>query len=89
MPEKAANNRSAGIDRLFATPGARADRWRNLTELAESWAKDSGSRAKFDAALADMAATEAFHAYPGAQLLAVLRNSATNDDPQATASREE
>jgi arginine decarboxylase len=86
MSEKQASSRSAGIDRLFATPGARADRWRNLTELAETWAKNSGSRAEFETAFADMAATEAFHAYPGPQLLAALRNSATNDDAQATAS---
>ena len=86
MPETEINERSTGIDRLFASPGARADRWRKLTELSEFWANNSGSRDKFETALADMVATEAFHAYPGSQLLATLRNHATNDDPQATAS---
>ena len=27
------------IDQLFAGPGARADKWRNLVELGDAWAK--------------------------------------------------
>jgi arginine decarboxylase len=85
MASNGANKRTASIDRLFATPGARADRWCELTEAAESWVGNSGDRTKFGAALAEMAPTEAFHAYPGPQLLATLRNTAANDDAQATA----
>jgi arginine decarboxylase len=73
------------IDQFFAGPGARADQWRHLVELAEGWSHGSGSRAKFEAALADMAATEEFHAYPGTQLMTALRDHAAANDASATA----
>jgi arginine decarboxylase len=76
----------ARIDQLFAGPGARADQWRNLVEVAEAWSRGSGSRDKFEAALAEMAATEEFHAYPGLQLMTALRDRARENDAQATAS---
>ncbi len=74
------------IDKFFSGPGARGDQWRDLVELAESWSNGSGSRAKFEAALAEMTATEEFHAYPGFELLAALRDHAAEDDAHATAS---
>ena len=74
------------IDKFFSGPGARGDQWRNLVEVAESWSSGSGSRAKFEAALAEMMATEEFHAYPGFELLATLRDHAAEDDAQSTAS---
>jgi arginine decarboxylase len=83
---KAATGHPARIDQLFAGPGARADRWRNLVELAEAWADRSGNRTKFEAALGEMTATEEFHAYPGHKLLAALRNHAAADDASAAAS---
>jgi hypothetical protein len=61
------------IDQFFAGPGARGDQWTNLVELAGTWTSNSGGRAAFDAALAEMTATEEFHAYPGLQLIAALR----------------
>ena len=73
-----ANGAGGQIDRFFAGPGSRGDQWRNLVEIAES-----GARAKFDAALAELAVTDAFHAYPGPQLLAALRNN--DSDMPATA----
>jgi arginine decarboxylase len=74
------------IDRLFSGPGARADQWRNLTELAEAWAGGSGERAKIEKALADLAPTEEFHAYPGGHLIAALRGRVAENDALATAS---
>jgi arginine decarboxylase len=74
------------IDQFFSGPGARGDQWRNLVTLAESWSNGSSNRAKFEAALAEMTATEEFHAYPGFELLAALRGHAEEDDAQATAS---
>ena len=74
------------IDRFFAGPGARGDQWRNLVELAEAWSGGSVKRAKFEAALAEMTATEEFHAYPGLQLMTALRDHAAENDAQATAS---
>ena len=74
------------IDQLFAGPGARGDRWRSLVELAEVWSRDSGSRDDFEAALAEMTATEEFHAYPGFQLMTALRDHAAEDDARAAAS---
>src|SRR6516225_9513848 len=74
------------IDRLFAGLGARGDRWRNLVELAEAWSNGSGDRAKFEAALAELTATEEYRAYPGSQLMAALRDHAAENDAPATAS---
>jgi arginine decarboxylase len=82
----AANRHPARIDQLFAGPGARADQWRNLVEVAEAWSNGSGDRDKFEALLAEMTATEEFHAYPGLQLMASLRHHAAQNDAQATAS---
>src|SRR5262245_12850231 len=68
------------IDSFFAGPGARADRWCHLMELADAWSNGTGERLEFEAALAEMTPIEEFHAYPGLQLMAALReHSAAND----------
>jgi arginine decarboxylase len=82
---EAATANHVQIDRFFAGPSSRSDQWRNLAELAEAWSSGSGSRAQFDAALADVMATEEFHAYPGHQLIAALRDQAAANDARATA----
>ena len=76
---------SVRIDQFFAGPGARADQWRNLAELAEAWSEKAGTRAEFDRALAEMVPTEEFHAYPGSQLMATLRDHVEENDASATA----
>src|ERR1700755_1939960 len=81
----APDHRTVRIDRFFAGPGARGDQWRNLVELAEAWAKGSGTRAKCDAALAEMSGNEEFHAYPGPKLMGALRDHAAANDADATA----
>ena len=73
------------IDRFFAGPGARGDRWQSLTELAEGWSRGSAKPTQFEAALAEMTATEGFLAYPGSQLMAALRDRAEADDAHASA----
>ncbi len=83
---KGAVSHGARIDRFFAGPGARGDQWRNLVELAESWAAGSSSRPKVEAALGELTATEEFHAYPGCELMAALRERAAEGDARATAS---
>ena len=85
MPE-ATSGYSGRIDQFFAGPGARGDQWRNLVELAEAWSNGSGSRSEFEAALAEMTATEEFHAYPGFQFMTALRDHAEESDARATAS---
>jgi arginine decarboxylase len=72
------------IDQFFSGPGARADRWRDLQDAARVWASGSGKRTDFEAALAEMAALEEFHAYPGAHLMSALRDTAASDDGRAT-----
>jgi arginine decarboxylase len=79
------DHQSARIDRFFAGPGARCDQWCDLVEIADAWCKDAGHRVSFDAALADMMATEQFHAYPGPRLLTALHDHAADNDPRATA----
>ena len=82
---KVAGGQPVQIDRFFAGPGARGDQWQNLVELAEAWSDGSGSRAKFETALGEMAVTEGFYAYPGLQLMTALRDQAEANDAQATA----
>jgi arginine decarboxylase len=84
MPETAIRQLGR-IDQFFSGPGARGDQWRSLVELAEAWSNGSGSRAAFVAALADLTATEAFHAYPGFELVTALRDHVADDDAGATA----
>ena len=73
------------IDQFFVGPGARADRWQNLVELAEAWADGSGSPASFEVALAEVTPTEEYHAFPGPQLMSALRDNAAANDAAATA----
>jgi len=85
MPKRT-NSHPAQIDQFFAGPGARGDQWRNLVELAEAWSNGAGDRAKVESALAEMTATEEFHAYPGLELITALREHVTENDAHATAS---
>jgi len=78
--------RTSQIDRLFNGPGARADQWRDLAELAENWTSGLADRSTFETKLAELAVTEEFHAYPGAHLVAALRGRVADNDAQATAS---
>jgi arginine decarboxylase len=73
------------IDRFFAGPGARADQWSKLVGLAELWRDGSGNKADVEAALAALAATEDYHAYPGHTLIAALRSAVTANDARAAA----
>ena len=84
MPKRD-NGHAIRIDQFFAGLGARGDQWRNLVERAEAWCEGSGSRADFEAALADMRATEEFHAYPGLQLMSAVRDQAAANDARAIA----
>src|SRR6185436_19455796 len=81
-----ANRHRIQIDQFFAGPGARGDQWRELVELAESWSKRSSDRTKVQATLAEMTATEEFHAYPGLRLIQALREHIAEDDAHTTAS---
>jgi arginine decarboxylase len=83
---KSGDRNSLRIDQLFLGPGARPDRWRHLVELAEAWSNDTGKRDNFEFALAEMTATEDFHAYPGLQLMAALRERTAGNDAEETAS---
>jgi arginine decarboxylase len=77
--------RQQRIDAFFSTPAARADRWRGLVDAAKAWAAGTSGRDAFDAALAEAAAIEEFHAYPGSHLMAALRDRAESDDAGGTA----
>src|SRR5215468_8445850 len=73
------------IDQFFSGPGARADRWRDILDIAQDWRAGKANRASFEAALAELASLEEFHAYPGARLMAALRDTAAADDSRTTA----
>lgn len=84
MP-KETNSQQGRIDQFFSGPGARADQWRDLQDVAHAWAAGTAKRSDFEAALADMEATEEYHAYPGAHLLNALGDAAANEDARAVA----
>ena len=62
------------IDNFFAMHSARTDSWRNLLSCARDWAAGSGSKAKTEEALAEIAVIEEFHAFPGVRLMNRLRD---------------
>ena len=72
------------IDQFFSGPGARADRWRDLVDAAKAWSDGVGDRAKFEAILSELAVTEEYHGYTGANLMTALRENASEGDARAT-----
>src|SRR6476660_3911090 len=84
MSLKVGNDR-VRIDRFFAGPGARADQWSHLVELAQSWSRGSANRATVEVALNEMATAEEFQAYPGLKLISALRDAVAANDAHATA----
>ena len=72
------------IDQFFSGPGARADHWRDLVDAAKAWSSGSGERSKFGALRSELAVTEEYHGYPGAHLMAALRERAVEGDARAT-----
>jgi arginine decarboxylase len=78
------SHRPTRIDQFFPGLGARADRWRNLVQLADAWVENPCESAgvKVKAALGEMIPIEEFHAYPGAQVLSLLWEQTGNNDAQ-------
>jgi arginine decarboxylase len=74
------------VDHFFSMPGARADRWRTLHAVAQAWAKGSGSKAKVEAAFAELGAYEDFFAYPGRSLISALGQRIASGEAEGTAS---
>ena len=74
------NIMSSRIDQFLLIHAGRADAWRSLTHLSESWARGAVGRAAVEEALAALAPTEVFHAYPGTRLLAALSERIASDD---------
>jgi arginine decarboxylase len=68
------------VDQFFSGPGARADEWRGLVEVAKAWVGGSGDRGDFEAQLSQLAITEEYHAYPGPRLMAALKERAAAGD---------
>lgn len=71
---------SRSIDHFFSAPSGRTDRWRDLHAVARSWSTGSKSRSAVEAALDELGVIEEFHAFPGADLISVLRGFLQNDD---------
>ena len=62
------------IDHFFSMPAARADRWRELTALANDWSSGTGSVAAVESALEALGPIEEFHAFPGRRVMSRLRD---------------
>ncbi len=74
------SNSSTRIDRFLAIHSGRADAWRDLTHLADAWARGAAERSAVEAAVAQLTPTEAFHAYPGPRLMGALADRVAGDD---------
>lgn len=68
------------IDHFFSAPSGRTDRWRDLHAAARSWTRGEAARSAVEAALAELGAIEEFHAFPGPELMAALRERLQSDD---------
>ena len=62
------------IDNFLAMHSTRTDSWRSVHSAAKDWAAGSGSKAATEAALAEIAVIEEFHAFPGIRLMNRLRD---------------
>ena len=62
------------IDNFLAMQSTRTDSWRGVHTAAKDWAAGTGSKAKTEAALAEIAVIEEFHAFPGVRLMNRLRD---------------
>lgn len=71
---------SRSIDHFFSAPSGRQDRWRDLHAIARLWAKGDEKRSRVETALEDVGVVEEFHAFPGQELIAALRERLQNDD---------
>ena len=75
------------VDHLFDAAEARFDRWRELLKACQRWAARAGTKeaGKLKTACSVLFGAiepaEDFHAYPGARLLAMLRDRIDGDDP--------
>ena len=74
------------IDHLFDSAEARFDRWRILLKACQQWSamlgtkKAAAQKAACAALLDGILPAEDFHAYPGARLLAMLKERIDGDD---------
>jgi arginine decarboxylase len=73
------------IDHFFSMPSARADRWRDLVGVARAWSGGRADRNAVEAALAELGPIEDFHAFPGARLMAALRERLQGGDAKGFA----
>jgi arginine decarboxylase len=79
------------IDHFFSAVAARLDHWRELNKIAQTWAARVGSgdaralQSGCAAALDELLPFESFQAYPGARLLAAIRERAAGGDAMGTA----
>ena len=73
------------IDNFLAMHSTRTDSWRNVHSAARSWAAGSGSKAATEAALAEIAVIEEFHAFPGIRLMNRLRDRLAAGDAAVVA----
>src|SRR5690349_7214478 len=76
------------IDRFFALPENRTDAWLDFERTTRTWAGEPGSAsaaAACAAALDALLPLETFFAYPGARLLATLRERVAGGDAHGTA----
>jgi len=79
------------IDHLFDSAEARFDQWRNLLKASQQWVAAIGrkgaaeQKGRFATLFGEILPAEDFHAYPGARLLATLKDRIDGDDAMGAA----
>jgi len=73
------------IDNFIMIQAGRPDAWRDLTTSADAWAKGRADRAAMEAKIEALLPTEGFFAFPGAKLLAELRERVAAEDATGAA----
>jgi arginine decarboxylase len=73
------------IDQFLLMHSSRLDSWRDITAAAEDWASGTAQREDVETVVQAMEAVEGYHAYPGPNLLAALRDRIADDDAGGSA----
>ncbi|WP_431282502.1 hypothetical protein ACQW02_24335 [Humitalea sp. 24SJ18S-53] len=76
---------SPRVDQFLMIHSGRADAWRDLTHLADAWAKGSAERGEVEALITAMTAVEEYHAFPGHRLFTALNDKVASSDAGGTA----
>jgi arginine decarboxylase len=83
-PIDADHHDSTKMENYFSASDARHDRWRELNVCAKAWANGGDGR-RVQSVFAELATLEEFWAYPGPELMRLLKDAVASGDAAVTA----